>query len=87
MNGSVHVGKEDKQVKQHYVTSSQKLSHTTCVLSCLLVYCVFGLSNVRQNIGQCGTWEGNRSGGGIKAIRVEMGNYKPTWMTCDRVSY
>ena len=39
------MGKEDKQVKQHYyVTSSQKLSHTSCVLSCSLVYCIFGLS-------------------------------------------
>ena len=45
MNGSVHVGREDKQVKQHYyVTSSQKLSHTSCVLSCLLVYFICGLS-------------------------------------------
>ena len=27
------MGREDKQVKQHYyVTSSQKLSHTSCVL-------------------------------------------------------
>ena len=39
MNGAVHVGREDKQVKEHYyVTSSQKLSHTSCVLSCSLVY-------------------------------------------------
>ena len=22
-----------------------------------------------------------------RAIRGEMGNYHPTWMTCDRVSY
>ena len=39
MNAAVHVEREDKQVKQHYyVTSSQKLSHTSCVLSCSLVY-------------------------------------------------
>ena len=48
MNGSVHVGKEDKedkQVKQHYhVSSSHKLSHTSCVLSCSLVYFISGLS-------------------------------------------
>ena len=45
MNGTVHVGREDKQVKQHYyVTSSQKLSHTSCVLSCTLVYFISGLS-------------------------------------------
>ena len=45
MNGAVHVGGEDKQVKQnYYVTSSQKLSHTSCVLSCTLVYFIYGLS-------------------------------------------
>ena len=45
MNGVVHVGREDKQVKQHYyVTSSQKLSHASCVLSCSLVYFISGLS-------------------------------------------
>ena len=45
MNGPVRVGKEDKQVKRHYyVTSSQKLSHTSCVLSCALVYFISGLS-------------------------------------------
>ena len=44
MNGAVHVGREDKQVKQHYyVTSSQKLSHTSCALSCSLVYFISGL--------------------------------------------
>ena len=44
MNGAVHVGREDKQVKQHYyVTSSQKSSHTSCVL-CSLVYFISGLS-------------------------------------------
>ena len=44
VNGAVHVGREDKQVKQHYyVTSSQKLSHTSCVLSCSLVYFISGL--------------------------------------------
>ena len=44
MNGPVHVGREDKQVKQHYyVTSSQKLSHTSCALSSL-VYFISGLS-------------------------------------------
>ena len=26
-------------------------------------------------------------GGGIMAIRGEMGNYQPTWMTCDKVSF
>ena len=32
MNGAVHVGREDKQVKQYYyVTSSQKLSHMLVV--------------------------------------------------------
>ena len=45
MNGAVHVGREDKQVKQHYyVTSSQKLSHPSCVLSCSLVNFISGLS-------------------------------------------
>ena len=45
MNGAVHVGREDKQVKQHYyVTSSQKLSHTSYVLACSLVYFISGLS-------------------------------------------
>ena len=45
MNGTVHVGREDKKVKQHYyVPSSLKLSHTSCVLSCSLVYCISGLS-------------------------------------------
>ena len=45
MNGAVYVGREDKQVKQHYyVTSSQKLSHTSCVLSSTLVYFISGLS-------------------------------------------
>ena len=45
MNGPVHVGREDKQVKQHYyVTSSQKLSHTSCVLPCSLVYFISSLS-------------------------------------------
>ena len=45
MNGPVHVGREDKQVKQHYyVTSSQKLSRTSCVLSCSLVYFISSLS-------------------------------------------
>ena len=45
MNGAVHVGGEDKQVKQHYyVTPAQKLSHTTCVLPCSLVYFISGLS-------------------------------------------
>ena len=45
MNGAVHVGGEDKQVKQHYyVTSLQKLSHTSCVLACSLVYFISGLS-------------------------------------------
>ena len=45
MNGAVHVGREDKQVKQHYfVTSSQKLSHTSCVLSCSRVYFISSLS-------------------------------------------
>ena len=40
MNGPVHVGKEDKEVKQcYYVT---KLPHTSCVLSCSLGYCIFG---------------------------------------------
>ena len=45
MDEPVHVGKEEKQVKQrYYVTSPQKLSHTSCVLSCSLGYCIFGLS-------------------------------------------
>ena len=45
MNGAVHVGREDKQVKQHYyVTPSQKLSHTSCVLSRSLVYFISCLS-------------------------------------------
>ena len=45
MNGTVYVGREDKQVKQqYYVTSLQKLSHTSCVLSCALVYFIPGLS-------------------------------------------
>ena len=45
MNEAVHVGREDKQVKQHYyVTPSQKLLHTSCVLSCSLVYFISGLS-------------------------------------------
>ena len=45
MNKAVHVGREDKQVKQHYyVTSSPKLSHTSCVLSCSRVYFISGLS-------------------------------------------
>ena len=44
MNGAVHVGREDKQVKHYYVTSSQKLSHTSCVLACSLVYFISGLS-------------------------------------------
>ena len=36
---------EDKQVKQHYYeTSSQKLSHTSCVSSCTLVCFIPGLS-------------------------------------------
>ena len=88
MNGSVHVGKEDKQVKQHcYVTSSQKRSHISCVSSCSLDYCIFILSNIRQDMEQCGRWEGNRSGSEIKAIRSEVGNYQPTWMVCVRVSY
>ena len=42
MNGAVHVGREDKQVKQHY--SSQKLSHTSCVLSFSLFYFISSLS-------------------------------------------
>ena len=86
VNKSVHVGKEDKLVKWHYVTSSQKWSHTSCMLSCSLVYCIFGLSNVIQDIEQCGRWERNRSGGGINARR-EVGNYQPTWTVCIRVSY
>ena len=45
MNGAVHVRGEVKQVKQHYyITSSQKLSHTSCVLSCSLVCFIPGLS-------------------------------------------
>ena len=45
MNEAVHVGGEDKQVKQHYyVTSLLKLSHTSCVLSCSLVYFISCLS-------------------------------------------
>ena len=45
MNGPVHVGREDKQVKQHYyVTSSQKSSHTSWALSCSLVYFISSLS-------------------------------------------
>ena len=45
MNGAVHLEREDKQVKQHYyVTSSQKLSHTSCVLACSLVYFISGFS-------------------------------------------
>ena len=45
MNGTVHVGREDKKVKQHNynVPSSQKLSHTSCALSCSLVYFISGL--------------------------------------------
>ena len=44
MNRAVHVGREDKQVKQHYyVTSSQKLSHTS-VLAYSLVYFISELS-------------------------------------------
>ena len=45
MNGAVHVGREDKQVKQgYYATSSQKLSYNSCVLSCSLVCFRSGLS-------------------------------------------
>ena len=48
MNGAVHVGREDKQVKQHYyVTSSHKLSHTSCVLSCSLVYFIKTLKSLK----------------------------------------
>ena len=42
MNGPVNVGREDKQVKQHYY--AQKLSHTSCVLACSLVCFISGLS-------------------------------------------
>ena len=42
---SSYMGREDKHVKQHYyVTLSQKLSHTSGVLSCSLVYFICGLS-------------------------------------------
>ena len=45
MNGAVHVEREDKQVKQNYdVTSSQKLSHTSCVSASSLVYFISALS-------------------------------------------
>ena len=36
------MGREDKQVKQYYYVTSS--SHTSCILSCTLVYCIFGLS-------------------------------------------
>ena len=42
MNGAVHVGREDKQVKQH--DYDKKLSNTSCVLACSLVYFISGLS-------------------------------------------
>ena len=84
------MGKEDKLVKQHYyVTSSQIRSHISCVLSCSLVYCIFGLSNVIQGIEHGSVWDmgGKQKWGWDNAIRGEMGNYQPTWMTCDGVSY
>ena len=44
VHGAVHVVRENKEVKQHYYAiSSQKLSHTSYVLSSSLVYCIFGL--------------------------------------------
>ena len=48
VNRAVHVGRE---VKQRYATSSQKLSHASCVLSCTLVYFIYGLS---ANMGASG---------------------------------
>ena len=52
MNGPVHVRREDKQVKQHYY--AQKLTHTSCVLSCSLVYLISELStNMGATVLSC----------------------------------
>ena len=48
-----------------------------------LVYCIFGLTNVRQDMEQCGTWEGNTSGGWNEGNKRR--NDQLTWMAFDRV--
>ena len=85
-----------------HVTSSQKLSHTSCGLSCSLVYFISGLSaNMGATVIFCnsefiqdreegGTWKGKRSGilGKRNKKRRRNGeNYQLTCTTCDRASY